>query len=149
MKKLVEQDKIKPVLEYLERIYIEESKSKPKSAQAHKPAASSKGKSKNNAASFVVEYDLVKVLHCNDAQNKSVEVCCSETVADIRPYILCAIIRNLDFKTPGNLKKFNCNSLESNFLEKKILFCFITNKSNSIFLILNYKINRKPFFFKC
>lgn len=106
LKKLVEQDKIKPVLEYLERIYIEESKSKPKSAQASKPAASAKGKSKNNAASFVVEYDLVKVLHCNDAQNKSVEVCCSETVVDIRPYILCAIIRNLDFKTPGNLKKF-------------------------------------------
>lgn len=107
LKKLVEQaDKIKPLIDYLERIYLEECKTKP---AAKKQPAAKKKKSSESGVAEVVEYDLIKVMHFNNAQNPSlsgVEVVYQESVVAVRPHILCSIIRGLDLEAAGNFKKF-------------------------------------------
>ena len=110
LKKLVEHDKVnlRSVIDYLERIYVEESKNKAKSG-AQKPKVAKSKAGDANGANVVVEYDLVRVLHYNNLKNEKlngIEVVFSDSVADARPYIVCAILRDIDLKTPGNLKKF-------------------------------------------
>lgn len=110
LKKLVESDKVnlKSVIDYLERIYIEESKNKAKaggSAKA-KAGAKPKGGANKETANVIVEYDLIKVVHFKHDKLNSIELIYTESVQDSRPFILCAILRQLDLKTPGNLKKF-------------------------------------------
>lgn len=105
LKKLVEQDKTKAIFEYLEKAYAEECKNKPKSTSAAKGAG---GKSKMGAGikSFEVEYDLIKVYHFNDKNMTSLELVLDDSVTQVRPFIICAILRGIDLETPGNYKKF-------------------------------------------
>ena len=104
LKKLVEQNKGKAVIEYLERIYIEEQKSKPKTKK-EQPSSSLIAKQKK-AVLQQIEYDLIKVLHFNQIKNVCNEVTMTESVIDLRPFMICCIIRQLDLETPGNFKKF-------------------------------------------
>jgi Leucine-rich repeat (LRR) protein len=105
LRKLVDQDKLKAVIEYLERIYVEESKKKPsrESIESNK-----KGRKSESTAETAVDYSLINILHfnTNTAEFPAKEVVYADSVASIRPYIVCCIVRNLDFKTPDNLKKF-------------------------------------------
>ena len=103
LKKLVEQNKGKAIIEYLERLYIEESKTKPK---VNKEQPGSVIAKKKKAAIQQIDYDLIKVLHLNQVKTPCNEVTMSDTVAEIRPFIVCCIIRQLDLETPGNFKKF-------------------------------------------
>lgn len=48
----------------------------------------------------------MKVLHSQDQKHPSREVVLSESGVETRPFILCAILRQLDLETPGNIKKF-------------------------------------------
>ena len=104
LKKLVEQDKGKAIIEYLERIYAEECKSKPKTANS--AANKKKAGGKNQLDSFQVEYDLIKVLHSQNEAFPSREIVISDTVEKLRPHIVCAILRQVNLETPGNFKKF-------------------------------------------
>lgn len=99
LKKLVEQDKSKAIIEYLERIYAEECKKKPKTQETGK---NKKTKSKQDA----VEYDLIKVFHYHDEKLPSREIVLSDSAVNIRPYIIAAIFRSIDLETSGNMKKF-------------------------------------------
>jgi Leucine-rich repeat (LRR) protein len=105
LRKLVDQDKLKAVIEYLERMFVEESKKKPR-----KDLNDSKNKDKKSDANYEapVEYTSVSVLHfnTNTIEFSSREVICADNVSSIRPYIVCCIVRHLDFKTSDNLKKF-------------------------------------------
>ncbi|RMZ96192.1 leucine-rich repeat-containing 47-like [Brachionus plicatilis] len=98
LKKLVDQNKMKPIIEYLERIYAEELKKKSQDK--------SKAQKKKKHQDQVTEYDLIKVYHCQDQQFISKEIRISDSVNDVRPFILCAIFRSIDLETAGNLKKF-------------------------------------------
>lgn len=102
LKKLVEQDKMKAIFEYLEKAHDEENKNKPKSTSSGK-SQSAKNGNKNNVEP---DYDLIKVLHFNDKDLNSIELILDETVSGLRPFIICAILRNVDLETPGNYKKF-------------------------------------------
>ena len=111
LKKLVEQNKGKAIIEYLERLYAEEQKSKPKPKKEQLPgsAAPATGSliaKKKKAAVQQVEYDLIKVLHLNQIKTVCSEVTMTESVIDVRPFMVCCIIRHLDLETPGNFKKF-------------------------------------------
>jgi hypothetical protein len=101
LKKLVEQDKGKAIIEYLERIYFEECKSKPKKAVG---GGSAKKKSQAEAAALV-EYDLLKVYHSQNETYPSREIVIGENVVELRPHIVCAIIRQVNLEGP-NFKKF-------------------------------------------
>jgi hypothetical protein len=111
LKKLVESDKVnlKSVIDYLERIYIEESKAK--------AGAKTKG-GNSEAVNVIVEYDLVKVLHFKHEKLNSVELSYTDSVQEFHPSILCAILRHLDLKTPGNLKKFLNIQVEIRFFTR-------------------------------
>ena len=100
LKKLIEQDKLKAIFDYLERIYVEECKKAPKKTVASKPA--------KNAPPPVTEFDSIKVLHFNNANDKlkSKEVCFLDSVSSERPFIICCIIRNLNLEKEGSLKTF-------------------------------------------
>ena len=107
LKKLVDQNKAKAIVEYLERIYAEEVKK----AQTTKktPTQSNESKSKKKAAEQATEYDLIKVLHVNnlkDANLNGREVQLNDNLKGVRPFIICAIVRNLDLDKPGIFKKF-------------------------------------------
>lgn len=98
LKKLVDQNKMKPIIEYLDRIYTEELKKKPQ--------VLSKTQKKKKMTDKVIEYDLIKIYHSQDKQFISKEITVSESVYDIRPFIICAIFRSIDLEAPGVLKKF-------------------------------------------
>ena len=104
LKKLIEQDKTKAVFEYLEKAYAEQCKNKPKSA-ANKTNAKSSNKL-GQAQSFEVEYDLIEVFHFNNKSLSSLELVLDDSVNEIRPFILCAILRGVDLEKEGNYKKF-------------------------------------------
>jgi Leucine-rich repeat (LRR) protein len=114
LKKLIEQDqKTKSILDYLKKIYDEEAKSKPKKT--------STDKAKNNRTSktsLVQEYDLLKVVHFNDEKLTSKQVMIMDTVNEVRPYILCTILRDIDLESGNNLK---------NFLTIQVCFCLYKN----------------------
>ena len=106
LKKLIEQDKGKAIIDYLERIYVEELKTKPKAASKNQVAAAKK-KSGKNVSEAVVEYDLVKVIHHAQVKTNPIEVVYDEcTVSSVRPFAVFCVVRNIDLNTPGNLKKF-------------------------------------------
>ena len=97
---------------------------------AKSKATSNKSKTANNDANVIVEYDRVNVVHYKHETLNSVELVYTESVQDSRPYILCAILRQVDLKTPGNLKKF-LNIQVSD----KLMCSFIFEKKNvSIFI---------------
>lgn len=104
LKKLVEQDKGKAILEYLERIYAEENKNKPKKAAGDSASKGKKAKSQSESAQ--IEYDLIKVLHSQNETFPSKEIVQSESVGELRPYILAIILRQIDLEAAGNFKKF-------------------------------------------
>lgn len=112
LKKLVEQDKGKAIIDYLERNYIEEckkAKSKKPVAQTESLIAKKKNKKKTDA---IIEFDRINVLHANFSQadtpvfNTKVVLEESSGVQEIRPHILCCVCRNIDLESPGNFKKF-------------------------------------------
>lgn len=106
LKKLVDQNKGKAIIEYLERIYQEEAKSKPKSANGKQDQSNSLIAKKKKAAVQQIQYDLIKVLHVSHQPTTMNEITMSDSVAEIRPFIIACIIRFLDLETPGNFKKF-------------------------------------------
>ena len=102
LKKLIEQDqKIKSILDYLKKIYDEEAKSKPKKTSADKAK-----NSRTSKTSIVQEFDLLKVVHFNDEKLTSKQVMIMDTVNEVRPYILCTILRDIDLESGNNFKKF-------------------------------------------
>jgi Leucine-rich repeat (LRR) protein len=102
LKKLIEQNKVKGVNDYLCRIYntkyVENAQNK-KELEKKKAALAA-------AASPPAEYNLIKVAHFNQENLPSREVLYNESVKDLRPFILCSIIRGLDLSENGNFKKF-------------------------------------------
>lgn len=119
LKKLVDQDKTKAIFEYLEKAYVEQCKNKPKSA-AGKSGGNSKSK-KGQEQPIQFEYDLIKVFHYNDQTMTSVELTLDESIAKMRPYIICAIFRGIDLESEGNYKKF-LNIQVSRQFESWVLF---------------------------
>ena len=50
---------------------------------------------------------FIQVLHCADSKASGVEITITAAVADVRPYIVCCIIRNIDLcKTSTTYKQF-------------------------------------------
>lgn len=131
LKKLIEQDKLKAIFDYLERVYIEELKKAPK-----KPAAAGAKKPIKNGSVEVTEFDLVNVLHfnTNSEELKSKEVCFLESVQEERPFILCCIIRNLNLETEGNFKNFLSiqTKIQEETCQKRTLGTIATHDLKSI-----------------
>jgi Leucine-rich repeat (LRR) protein len=133
LKKLVEQDKGKAIIEYLERVYAEELKTKPKSAV--NKSSGGGAKKKNQADSLLVEYDLIKIHHCQSEAMASREILINDNVVELRPHIVCAIVRQLNLDGP-NFKKFLAIQVNFEFL---FLFASFIFKFNLYILI--YDIN--------
>jgi len=110
LKKLVDQDKGKAIIEYLERLYIEESKNKKSKKPANVNVSLIAQKKLKKAADQCTEFDRINVLHFNNNQSNPViahnKIVIDESVQEIRPHVICCICRDLDLETPGNFKKF-------------------------------------------
>jgi hypothetical protein len=109
LKKLVDQNKGKAIIEYLERLYVDEMKSKPSKSASNGTSSANKDSliaKKKKAAVQQVEYDLVKVLHLNQMKTDCNQVTMTDAVVEVRPFMVCCIIRQLDLETAGNFKKF-------------------------------------------
>lgn len=135
LKKLVEQDKGKAIIDYLERMYVDEckkSKSKKPAAPKDSLIAQKKNKKANDA---ITEFDRVNILHVNHVQKNNTilhnKVVMDENsgVQDIRPYIICCICKDLDLETPGLFKKFLSiqTKLQDELCEKRTLATIATH----------------------
>ena len=107
LKKMVAQKGTKSVMDYVRQNCAKESGSGGKSAKGKK---GKKGK-KNSVSRDADEEDdvetlsdMIDVLHMK-TESPTVEVDL-EAVAEVRPYIVCCIVRSLDLSRDGNLKKF-------------------------------------------
>jgi len=111
LKKLIEQDKGKAIIDYLEKQYVEECKKSKSKKQSAKDSLIAQKKNKKIADS-ITEFDRINVLHFNDETSKPVfkhnKVIIDETseVNELRPFIFCCICRDIDLEAPGNFKKF-------------------------------------------
>ena len=149
LKKMVEQDKLKAVIDYLAKAYEEECKSKPKSKTAKAKTAAAKASAATAAAAAatapaLVEYDLVKVLHHSYDESlkcKQVSVASESELANVRPHILCTIIRNVDLESEGNFKKFLAiqTKLHEEKCEKRTLATIATHDLASLGSSLVYE----------
>ena len=102
LRKLIDQDKLKAVLDYLQKNYEEECK---KAAKKPKPKTP---KNKKTSEIHDVPHDTIKILKFDGLKENQIgkAVFIDESVLPIRPFILCCIVRNLDLKTNNNLKSF-------------------------------------------
>ncbi|UJR11692.1 hypothetical protein I4U23_015873 [Adineta vaga] len=119
LKKLMEQDKIKPVLEYLAKQWNEQQKS---SSTTAKPTSQQKQQQGKQAEQIV--QDKIEILHFDQSEDlKGRQITLLPRVINVRPHILCCILRNIDLVTPGNLKKFlNLqNDLHDDICQKRTL----------------------------
>ena len=107
LKKMVAQKGTKSVMDYVRQNCSKESGSGGKSAKGKK---GKKGK-KNSVSRDAEEEDdmesladMIDVMHMKgDSPTVEVDL---EAVAEVRPYIVCCIVRQLDLTSQGNLKKF-------------------------------------------
>jgi hypothetical protein len=135
LKKLVEQDKGKAILDYLERIYAEECKNKPKQAKPTGQQAKKGAKSNAAVVDFVHEYDLVGVLHHSDEHKPSRDITMMDSVIDARPYICCCIVRDVDLDEGGALlKKFFAmqTKIQDETCQKRLLGTIATHDLDKI-----------------
>ncbi|CAF3572085.1 unnamed protein product [Rotaria sp. Silwood1] len=108
LKKLMEQDKIKAVLEYLSKQWQDQQKlisSTTTKTKTHiiKQQQEQQGEIKSNENI----QDKIEILHFDQPGDlKGKQITILPRVVNVRPYILCCIVRNIDLATPGNLKKF-------------------------------------------
>ena len=107
LKKMVAQKGTKSVMDYVRQNCSKESGTGGKSSKGKK---GKKGK-KNSVSKDADEEDdmetladMIDVMHMKgDSPTIEVDL---EAVAEVRPYIVCCIVRNLDLSKEGNLKKF-------------------------------------------
>lgn len=102
--KLVEQCPTKSVMEYLSNILKKERAKNPDKKGKGKSKEKKKGpKSVQDDVEFLT--DAIDVLHFPDEDGLIVSV--TPAVVDVRPYIVCCIVRNLDLqKTANTFKQF-------------------------------------------
>ena len=117
----MEQDKIKPVLEYLAKQWSEQQKS---TSTTSKPVLQKQQQQQQAKQNEQIQ-DKVEVLHFDqpgDIKGRQslflyfcpflgflilfILVTLLPRVVNVRAHILCCIVRNIDLATPGNLKKF-------------------------------------------
>uniref|UniRef100_T1J910 B3/B4 tRNA-binding domain-containing protein n=1 Tax=Strigamia maritima TaxID=126957 RepID=T1J910_STRMM len=116
LKKMVDQCHSKQVLEYIRAHCPKESAD---SAQKSKSKTKKGGKSKGKDNSEVDQVlDVLEVLHLGD---ETPVVTMMDAVKDIRPHILCCILRNVDLVTENKFKKFIAlqSKLHDNECEKR------------------------------
>lgn len=130
LRKLIDANKLKAVLEYLEKQYEEECKQAAKNtSKSAKNAKKSNRKDTNPSAYY--EHDVL-IHSFNDLTSK--QVFYDENVSQVRPYIVCCIIKNLDLNSVGNFKRFlNIQTkLHDISCDKRTLATIATHDLNSI-----------------
>ncbi|CAM4950946.1 unnamed protein product [Rotaria socialis] len=119
LKKLMEQDKFKAVLEYLAKQWNEQQKSITTTTTTTSKSLPAKQQELNE------EYqNKIEILHYDQPGDlKGRQITILPRVLNVRPHILCCIVRNIDLETPGNLKKFlNLqNELHDEICQKRTL----------------------------
>ncbi|XP_074641705.1 leucine-rich repeat-containing protein 47-like [Tubulanus polymorphus] len=101
--KLIDQCHAKSVMDYLANLRKKElEKSGGKGAGK---GASKKQKKKSKVDDEVADLgkNVMEVLHFQD--DRSLNVKCSESVLEVRPYILCCVVKGLDFLKSSNMFK--------------------------------------------
>ncbi|CAF3921600.1 unnamed protein product [Adineta steineri] len=121
LKKLMEQDKLKPVLEYLAKQWNEQQKS-----TTSKPAQKKQPQQQQQQQAEATEQvqNKIEVLHFDqEGDLKGRQITILPRVINVRPHLLCCIVRNVDLATAGNLKKFlNLqNELHDDICQKRTL----------------------------
>ncbi|CAF3925674.1 unnamed protein product [Rotaria sordida] len=118
LKKLMEQDKIKAVLEYLAKQWNEQQKSISTTSKSFPQKQQEQLKLNEDIQ------DKIEILHFDQPGDlKGRQITLLPRVINVRPHILCCIVRNIDLATPGNLKKFlNIqNELHDGICQKRTL----------------------------
>ncbi|CAF3832853.1 unnamed protein product, partial [Rotaria sordida] len=118
LKKLMEQDKIKAVLEYLAKQWNEQQKSISTTSKSFPQKQQEQLKLNEDIQ------DKIEILHFDQPGDlKGRQITLLPRVINVRPHILCCIVRNIDLATPGNLKKFlNIqNELHGGICQKRTL----------------------------
>lgn len=133
LKKLMEQDKFKAVLEYLTKQFHEQQKS-----LSPNKSTQSKQLTNNNQQQQQQQQKInhkIEISHFDQNQPlKGRQITILPGVADVRPHILCCLITNIDLLTEGNLKKFlNLqNELHDEICQKRTLATIGTHDLNLI-----------------
>ncbi|CAF3341985.1 unnamed protein product, partial [Rotaria sp. Silwood2] len=106
LKKLMEQDKIKAVLEYLSKQWNELEKSTSNLSKTL-PQQQQQQQQQQHIKQNEQIQDKIQILHIDQQGDlKGRQITILPRVVNVRPHILCCIVRNIDLSTPGNLKKF-------------------------------------------
>jgi len=93
---------MKAVLDYLLKQWSEEHKT---NSNALPPVMSKQQKKVTTQQPEFV--DQIQIMHYDqEGDLKGKQITLLPRVISVRPFILCCIVRHLDFATPGNLKKF-------------------------------------------
>lgn len=134
LKKLIEQDKGKSIIDYLERQYIDEMKKSNSKKQSQKDSLIAQKKKQKSAAS-ITDFDRINVLHFNHTQQNNAtihnKVIMNEAtdIHNVRPFILCCICKGLDLEAPGLFKKFLSiqTKIQDELCEKRTLATIATH----------------------
>ncbi|OQV19627.1 Leucine-rich repeat-containing protein 47 [Hypsibius exemplaris] len=109
LKKLIDQKppKFKAVLDYIRDHCAPMKTAAATEAAAGKAKAAGKSKNKKKDGGGDEEVDVVlDEIVIMQGTDESKRVVCKPSVAEVRPYIVCCIIRNLQLDVPAKLKKF-------------------------------------------
>jgi len=131
----MEQDKLKAVMEYLEKEYFDEQKklgnAKPEQKKHAVPTATTMAKlaQQPQQPKLPQIVDKIHVMYFDEGNSKGKQITILPRVLTIRPHILCCIVREIDLKTPGNLKKFlNLqNELHDELCQKRTMATIATH----------------------
>ncbi len=113
--------KAKAIIEYLDRLYVEEMKSKKSKKSVNTNASLIAQKKQKKAAESCLEFDQINILHFNHSPKNNILVS-DDSIQEIRPFIVCCICRDLDLETPGLFKKFLSIQVILNFRKIQNIF---------------------------
>jgi Leucine-rich repeat (LRR) protein len=130
LRKLIDANKLKAVLEYLERQYEEECNKIAKNASKSVKNSNKNNKKDKDSIGFY-EHEIV-IQQFNDSTSK--QVFYDESVSEVRPFMVCCVIKNLDLKSAVNFKQFlNLQTkLHEDSCEKRTLATIATHDLLSI-----------------
>ena len=103
------QSKTKPVLDYINKTVPKKQQKEKETAAKEKKKAkeiSRKERKKNRKAEQEVEdlsLDVMKVLHFQEEEGICIQI--TDSVMNIRPHIVCCVVRDIDFSKSKNLFK--------------------------------------------
>ncbi|EDO43554.1 predicted protein [Nematostella vectensis] len=130
--KLIKQCKTKAVLDYIATLDKEKGKGKKGGKKARNKRASEGDKEAQDADS---QLPLIQVIHSD-----RIKVTVQPSVLQVRPYIVCTLVKDLDLSVPAMFKKFIAvqSQLHESLCDSRVLATIATHSLETLSLPLTY-----------